>query len=348
MASTAAIPTFSRLENVVTGIDITFAIAAYNAAPFIEAAIRSVLSQTVSSVEIIVVDDDSTDSTVDVVRRLMAQTDRLRLIQSTRNSGPAASRNKALSAARGTWLAIVDADDLVLPERSRHLLDLAQSTGADIVADNVERFHNEGGQSVSTILQKYRQPYCFLIDATAYLQRNTMFTAEITLGYLKPMFRTSFLRNHGLTYSEDLWIGEDFDFCFRCLLAGARYVVTSDCFYRYRVWEGSLSWRLKAADAQRLIDAHRKTMAKGKNKGEDFTRAADRYVKALERARAFTVLIDSVKEHRWRDAANSILARIDLVPILGRSLYAHLSKKLARFIESRGRDGQNRDLHLYL
>ena len=140
MASAAAIRPFSRLENDVTGINITFAIAAYNAAPFIEAAIGSVLAQTVSSVEIIVVDDESTDSTVDIVRRLMAQTDRLRLIQSTRNSGPAASRNKALSAARGTWLAVVDADDLVLPERSRHLLDLAQSTGADIVADNVDRF----------------------------------------------------------------------------------------------------------------------------------------------------------------------------------------------------------------
>jgi succinoglycan biosynthesis protein ExoO len=348
MASAAALTPFSRLENDVTAIDITFAIAAYNAAPFIEAAIGSVLSQTVSSVEIIVVDDESTDSTVDIVRRLMVQTDRLRLIQSTRNSGPAASRNKALSAARGTWLAVVDADDLVLPERSRHLLDLAQSTGADIVADNVERFHNRSGQSVSTILQTYQQPYCFLIDAATYLQHNTMFSVGMGLGYLKPMFRTSFLRRHGLTYSEELWIGEDYDFCFRCLLAGARYVATSGCFYRYRVREGSQSWRLKLADTQRLIDAHRKAMAQCPKEGGSFNRAADCYVEALERARDFAALIDSLKEHRWRDAANSILARIDLVPILSGTLYTHLSNKLARFIESRGRDGQGRNLHLYL
>ena len=348
MASAAAIRPFSRLENDVTGIDITFAIAAYNAAPFIEAAIGSVLSQTVSSVEIIVVDDESTDSTVDIVRRLMAQTDRLRLIQSTRNSGPAASRNKALSAARGTWLAVVDADDLVLPERSRHLLDLAQSTGADIVADNVERFQDLSGQSLSTILQTCCQPYCFLIDAATYLQHNTMFSTEITLGYLKPMFRTSFLRKHRLTYSEELWIGEDYDFCLRCLLAGARYVVTSGCFYRYRVRDGSLSWRLKLADTQRLIAAHHKVMAQCPNQGGSFNRAADSYVEGLERARDFAALVDSLKEHRWRDAANSILARIDLVPILGGSLYAHVSKKLARFMESRGCDAQGRNLHLYL
>jgi succinoglycan biosynthesis protein ExoO len=335
----------------MTGIDITFAIAAYNAAPFIEAAIGSLLSQTVSSVEIIVVDDDSTDSTVDIVRGLMAQTDRLRLIQSTRNSGPAAARNKALSAARGTWLAVVDADDLVLPERSRHLLDLAHSTGADIVADNVERFHNRSGQSVSTMLQTYRQPYCFLIDAATYLQHNTMFSAGMRLGglgYLKPMFRTSFLRRHGLTYSEELWIGEDYDLCFRCLLARARYVVTSGCFYRYRVREGSLSWQLKLADTQRLIDAHRKAMAQCPKEGGSFNRAADCYVEALERARDFAALIDSLKAHRWRDAATSILARIDLVPILSGSLYAHVGKKLARFMESRGCDAQGRNLHLYL
>jgi hypothetical protein len=156
------------------------------------------------------------------------------------------------------------------------------------------------------------------------------------------------LRRHGLTYSEELWIGEDYDFCFRCLLAGARYVATSGCFYRYRVREGSQSWRLKLADTQRLIDAHRKAMAQCPKEGGSFNRAADCYVEALERARDFAALIDSLKEHRWRDAANSILARIDLVPILSGTLYTHLSNKLARFIESRGRDGQGRNLHLYL
>jgi succinoglycan biosynthesis protein ExoO len=333
MVPSAPIQTCSGLENAVTNIDITFAIAAYNVAPFIEAAIASVLSQTVRSIEIVVVDNASTDSTADIVRRLMALNDRLRLIQWKSNASPAASRNKALSVARGTWFAVVDADDLIMPERSRRLLDLAHSTGADIVADNVDRFHNRSGQSMSTILQICRQPYCFLIDAAAYLQHNIMFSAGMKFGYLKPMFCTSFLRRHGLTYSEDLWIGEDFDFCFRCLLAGARYVVTSDCFYRYRVREGSLSWRLKIADTQKLIEAHQGIMARSKKKGESFTRAANLYLKSLERARAFIALTDSLKEHRWRDAFNSILARIDLLPLLSVSAYAHLCKRFARLIE---------------
>lgn len=312
-------------------IDITFAIAAYNAAPFIEEAVVSVLSQTVRPIEVIVVDDGSTDTTATIVRTLIAQDERLRLIQSQCNAGPAAARNKALSVARGTWFAIVDADDLIAPGRSHYLLDLALSSGADIAADNIEQFCDRTGRTISTILKSCAEPYCFLIDAVTYLEHNIMFSAGMKLGYLKPMFRTSFLRKHGLTYSEKLWNSEDFDFCLRCLLAGARFMVTSNCFYRYRVREGSLSWRLKSADTEKLIEAVRATM--DRNKGATFNHAASSYVKALERARAHITLVDSLKQHCWREAFHSVHTRLDLLPLLSASAYAHFSKRFSQLIE---------------
>jgi succinoglycan biosynthesis protein ExoO len=320
-------------KTVVKTIDITFAIAAYNAASFIEAAIASILSQTVTSIEVIVVDDASTDRTSDIVRSFMAQDDRVRLIRSERNAGPAASRNKALAVACGTWFAVVDADDLIAPDRSQYLLHLADSTGADIVADNLERFLDRTGQTVSTVLKSGSRPYWFLIDPAAYFQHNTMFSSGLQLGYLKPMFRVKFLQRHKLTYSERLWVGEDFDFCLRCLLADALYVATSESFYRYRAREGSLSWRLTVTALQELIGAHREIMSQNRRKGKRFDWTADEYVRALERANAFVRLVDLLKERRWRDAFSSVLARIDLVFLLSASARAHISKRVSRMFK---------------
>ncbi len=317
--------------SIVETVDITFVTAAYNAASFIEAAIVSILSQTVQSIEVIVVDDASTDTTSDVVRSVMAHDTRVRLIRNENNVGPAASRNRALSVGRGSWFAVIDADDRIDPDRSRRLLDLAASTGADIVADNIERVFDH--QIISTTLRRSFRPYWVLIDPVAYFRHNTMFSSGLQLGYLKPMLRAKFLREYELLYSEGLRVGEDFDFCLRCLLADGRYVVTSESFYHYEIREGSLSWRLTGADLQQLMEAHRKAMSQGRRRGEKFDLAADEYMKALERANDFLTLVESLKRRRWRDAFSSIVRRIDLLALLSASAREHFSKRFSQLLE---------------
>lgn len=86
-------------------------IPAYNAAQTISATIDSALSQTFRDIEVIVVDDGSSDETAELVRRSAARDPRLRLIHQD-NAGVAAARNAGLRAARGSWIAPLDADDL--------------------------------------------------------------------------------------------------------------------------------------------------------------------------------------------------------------------------------------------
>ncbi len=91
--------------------DVTVVIPCYNAAPYIGATIRSVLAQQRPGMEIIVVDDGSSDGSLELVH---AQFPQVRALSQV-NQGVAAARNHGLREARGTWVAFVDADDIWLP-----------------------------------------------------------------------------------------------------------------------------------------------------------------------------------------------------------------------------------------
>lgn len=316
--------------------EVSFAIAAYNAEPFIAQTLDSILSQTHDSFEVIVVDDASTDGTAKIVSQLAAKNPRIRLIANERRSGPAAARNRALEIAKGKWFAVVDADDSIGPTRTARLLEIAELTEADIVADNFSRYSHETNEELGAGLIGGPSPYLFLIDATAYLSGNVMFSASPPLGYLKPMFRLAFLRCNRLAYSERLQIGEDYDYCLRCLVAGARYVATSESHYRYRVREGSQSWRISASQLEELLRAHRELTPQCAGRDADFDTAAKRYEGALERALAFAALVDSLKSRRWSEACALLVSRLDLLSLLAQSFRGFAAKRLrAGFLTGR-------------
>lgn len=88
----------------------------YNTRRFVEAAARSILNQSFGDFELIVIDDGSTDGSTAILRRLAEEDRRIRLV-SRKNCGITASRNEAVSLARGRFVAIMDSDDLAHPER---------------------------------------------------------------------------------------------------------------------------------------------------------------------------------------------------------------------------------------
>jgi hypothetical protein len=94
---------------------VSLIIATFNHERFLAVALDSALAQTLAGVEVIVVDDGSTDDTPAVLSRY---TDRVRVIRQA-NRGLAAARNAGLAAARGTYVSFLDADDVVTPRRRR-------------------------------------------------------------------------------------------------------------------------------------------------------------------------------------------------------------------------------------
>lgn len=123
--------TYTELVSVV--------IPAYNAEAFVEAAVESVLGQEGARLDVIIVDDGSTDRTGEVLRRFGAQV----RIRSQGNAGSSAARNLGAALARGEYLAFLDADDLWAPGKlKRQLAAFACDPGLDVVWGGVREFRD--------------------------------------------------------------------------------------------------------------------------------------------------------------------------------------------------------------
>ena len=105
---------------------------AYNCAGFIPAAVASVQAQTVNNWELIIVDDHSADGTLAVARSLAASDSRIRVLANEQNLGVSLTRNRAIEAAQGQFIACLDSDDLWLPQKLEVQISALTATGADL------------------------------------------------------------------------------------------------------------------------------------------------------------------------------------------------------------------------
>jgi succinoglycan biosynthesis protein ExoO len=218
---------------------VSVIIPAYNAQGSIARALDSALAQTLPAAEIIVVDDRSSDDTAAVVRRMARADPRIRLIEQPVNGGPSRSRNAAIQAATGDWIAILDADDAWAPYRLQIMLEAASRHQADIVADNQLLYDAAAGVVTRTGFPVHRRTR--LIRPIDVFQQEIKLGAEFSYGILKPIFRKSLLDRHHLQYNEDLRYGEDLLFLAEMLLSGARAVLIADPLYIYTTRVGDRS-----------------------------------------------------------------------------------------------------------
>jgi succinoglycan biosynthesis protein ExoO len=311
------------------GPDVSFVVAAFNAAPYIEAAMASALAQTGVAVEVIVVDDASSDDTAAIVAAVAARDPRVTLIRRVSNGGPSVSRNEAMRRTRGAWIAVLDADDLIAAERSRRLIDLAETTSADVVGDNFARFSADPEAPASTMIPASPVPYYFFVDVAAFLRGNAMFDAAARLGYIKLMFRQAFLRSRGIEHLEEVVIGEDYHLGLSCLLEGARFVVSSETLYKYRVRDGSLSWRLRTEDIEQLLRSHDELGIERRFGGNaQILEAAGIYRRSLVTAREVASAIEQAKHGRWQGALAGAAAHPRTWPLLARFVGEAAAKRL--------------------
>ena len=118
----------------------------YNTGKFIKETIESVLAQTYSCWELIIVDDCSTDVTDEVVKPFLTDS-RIKYLKNKKNSGAAFSRNLALREARGKWIAFLDSDDLWMPEKLEKQLSFMRSNGYFFSYTDYEEIDVNGKQT---------------------------------------------------------------------------------------------------------------------------------------------------------------------------------------------------------
>ncbi|WP_420022776.1 glycosyltransferase family 2 protein [Cereibacter azotoformans] len=310
---------------------ISVLMANYRGAAFLPEAIESVLRQSHADLELIVVDDASGDESADLVREMAEGDSRVTLIEMERNGGPSAARNRALEAATGDWLAVMDSDDVLHPDRLARLLAAAEALGVDAVADDMLHFGEAPDAGGRTLLQSLHLVAPMPVDATLFVAANGGSDDLPPLGYLKPLVRRSAWG--GLRYDETLRVGEDYDLYLRLLLDGARLVLLPEALYLYRRHSGSISHRLSVAALEPLIAAHDRT-------ARDVTDPAlagmmRRRRAGLERLLAFEHLVAAIKRRRPLPALGQLVRRPDLVAELLRSVRERLQRRAAEEVEIR-------------
>ena len=118
--------------------------AAYNAAKTIDPAIRSVSAQTYTDWELIVVNDCSKDDTARIVAEFAKKDPRIKLINNETNKGVSLTRKKALDAATGDWIAVLDSDDMWAPDKLEKQMQLANDKNAELVFTGSGFIDNDG------------------------------------------------------------------------------------------------------------------------------------------------------------------------------------------------------------
>ena len=123
---------------------ISIIMAAYNTEKTIEQAINSVLCQTYTNFELLVVNDCSTDRTAELVKSIAAKDSRVRLISNVKNNGVSYTRKHGLEEAKGDWIAILDSDDAWEPEKLEKQIVLQRRTNADLLFTGSAFMDSEG------------------------------------------------------------------------------------------------------------------------------------------------------------------------------------------------------------
>lgn len=222
-------------------------IAAFNAAPTLARAVQSALAQP-ETVEVCIVDDGSSDDTPAVARALSERDGRV-VVVAQANAGPAAARNAAIAATTAPWLAILDADDFLLPGRLGALL--AQAGTADFIADALIRTPEGAPTPPAPNSPLTLAPLTLEAFALGNLGKRS---GPLDLGFLKPVFRRAFLDQHDLRYRADMRLGEDYELYARALTHGARFLVGGPAGYISVEREGSLSKAHSEDDLLKLRD----------------------------------------------------------------------------------------------
>jgi succinoglycan biosynthesis protein ExoO len=279
--------------------DVTFVIAAYNSADTIAAAVESALAQDEVTLEVVVVDDQSSDNTREVVLGLSQQDARVRLIALERNLGPGGARNAGIDAAVGRWIAVLDSDDVIQPLRTRRMIDRAESGTAEIVVDNLDVVYTDG-RARETMFPANFLGQLGTLTLENFIASNIIFRSTFNFGYMKPMFRREFLNENALRFRPDLRIGEDYLLLASALAVGARCAIEPSPGYIYNIREGSISRVLEIQHVDAMIAAD-----------EDFlsryalppaaSEAQRMRTRSLVEARHFLMLVSSIKRRSIMD-----------------------------------------------
>jgi succinoglycan biosynthesis protein ExoU len=307
-------------------------VAAHNSARTIARAVRSALAEP-EVAEVIVVDDASTDRTVEAARAADDSTGRLFILAQSTNRGPAAARNVAIASANSPIVAILDADDYFLPGRLTELLKL---NGWDLIGDNIAFVSDAEGAGAGLQLTRTRESpeqvslSKFIIGNLARFGKSRR-----ELGFIKPLIRRDWFTECGLRYDEQLRLGEDYALYAEMLASGARFLLTRSCGYVAVIRQDSLAANHRISDLENLLSFDRRLQ-----RSVSLSRDEQIALRAHERQLEIKIHVRRLGEQRRKSIWAAVAAafrRLELIPDLCLMLLSQRFNRLRKLKASQVR-----------
>ena len=188
---------------------------AYNVEKYVGAAIESILNQTFSDFEFIIINDGSTDNTAKIIKEYAKKDKRIRFIDNKNNRGVSVSRNMGLDIAQGEYVGFIDADDYVDNDFYEKLYNTAITENADIAKAQLKVLYNG---------------HCNIIDISDSIKANKYaFIRHFTTG----IYRIQLLRKYKIYFPENLMLTEDTCFLIKAVHYANKVSLLNGSFYNY-------------------------------------------------------------------------------------------------------------------
>ncbi len=308
-------------REAVVAVRITIVMPAHNVGPWVERGVRSALEQSLPSLEVVAVENGSTDDTAARLAALAAADARVRLLRVPRALGPGAARNVALDAARGAWVTFLDADDSFAPDRLRRLLAATEDSGVAVVADN-QRLIAADGTVLGPMWPDRRRAE--RVDAAAFVRGNR-WGGGFGLGYAKPLIRRDRIETPRLRFDPRLRVGEDFQFLLALLARGEEMLLLPEALYDYSLRPASLSRSLSLADQEAMLAA---AAAARDGAPGPVAAALDAHLRALGLAVEHRRIVEAVKAGRPLAALAKVARRPAVLPLVVRYGRESIARRL--------------------
>ncbi len=244
-------------EDIAVSVVLPF----YNAHSYLKEAIESILSQELTSLELILVDDGSTDRSLDIAKSFKERDPRVRIITEN-NAGPATARNKGLIRARGKYVIFLDADDFYEPRLISSLYELSEREGLDIAVSDFDIYNTRRERFEHNVESDH---YDLLSDGRVVSKNDYPdYILQCTTGYVwNKLFRRDFIFENKLSFNTELKVFEDVYFVTAAVATASRIAKVGEILVHHRIYsEQSRPKMFKKyfADVPAVYDEIKKTL----------------------------------------------------------------------------------------
>lgn len=180
---------------------VSVIIPAYNVEKYIEKCITSILEQTYKNIEIIIVNDGSTDKTGQIIESISKKDDRIRFINK-KNQGVSAARNSGLEISTGDYLIFVDGDDYIAQDYVEYMLSIVEKTGSEFCLSKCYYTKKDEKQIEKDTVEKLKPE-----EATAFI-----LSPDVVVYSPNKIIKRSLIFDNNIRFSTDLFYGEGLTF----------------------------------------------------------------------------------------------------------------------------------------